>query len=137
MKIDEINEVEEYLRQTKEFFSCIDTERERIERELKNKEYERDDWLHEIELASLNAIERSRVYGKLEKVLKERRELKDKLDLINTLRGFTSKFIVKGICAEVNQVIENVNTLKKNKINRVYNPRILKDLKCAKKEKIE
>lgn len=133
MRVDEMDEIEEYLKESKDFFCHIDTERDRIEKELKNKELERDDWLHEIELASLNAIERSRVYSKLEKVLKERRKLKDKLDLVNTLRGFTSKMITKGICAEINQVIENVSTLKRDKTNREYKPRILKDLKCARK----
>ena len=135
MKIDDIKEIEEYLQETKEFFSYIDVERSRLEKELNDKELETVDLLHEIELASLNAIERSRVYSKLEKVRKDRRMIKDKLELVNTLKGFTSKYITKGICGDVNQVIENVNTLKSNQINREYTPRILKDLKCAKKEK--
>ncbi len=134
MKIDDIKEIEEYLQETKEFFSYIDVERNRLEKELNDKELETIDLLHEIELASLNAIERSRVYSKLEKVRKDRRIIKNKLELVNTLKGFTSKYITKGICGDVNQLIENVNTLKNNQTNRKYVPRILKDLKCAKKE---
>lgn len=133
MKIDDIEEVMKYLEDTKYLFSYIDTERDRLEKELANKELERDDWLHEIELASLNAIERGKVYAKLEKVLIERREIKDKLDYINTIRGYTSKLIPKGICAETNQVIENMNTLKKSKAERKYTARIVKNLKCAKR----
>lgn len=134
MKIDNMTEVENYLQETRVFFSYIDTERNRLEKELNEKELETIDLLHEIELASLNAIERSRVYSRLERVRKNRRIIKDKLELLNTLKGFTSKYITKGICGDVNQVIENVNTLKRNQANREYNPRILKDLKCAKKE---
>ena len=134
MKIDNMTEVENYLQETRVFFSYIDTERNRLEKELNEKELETIDLLHEIELASLNAIERSRVYSRLERVRKNRRIIKDKLELLNTLKGFTSKYITKGICGDVNQVIENINTLKRNQANREYNPRILKDLKCAKKE---
>lgn len=135
MKIDDIDEVEEYLHKTKEFFSYIDTERDRLEKELNNKELETIDLLHEIEIASLNAIERSRVYSRLEKSRKDRRIIKDKLEFVNTLKGFTTKYITKGICGDVNQVITNIETLKKNQANREYNPRILKDLKCAKRVK--
>lgn len=133
MKVDDMKEVERYLQEMKEFFSYIDVDRSRLEKELNDKELETIDLLHEIELASLNAIERSRVYSKLEKVRKDRRIIKNKLELVNTLKGLTSKYITKGICGDVNQVIENVKTLKNNQMNRKYVPRILKDLKCAKK----
>ena len=135
MKIDNIEDIERHLQDMKYFFSNIDTERARLEKELLNKELERDDWLHEIELASLNAIERLKVYAKIQKVLTERREIKDKLNLISTIRGFSSKFITKGICAELNQVIENVDRLKKNNEERVYKARVVKDMKCCNKNK--
>lgn len=134
MKITEMSEVENLLQEMKYFFSSIDIERDKLEKELVSKELERDDLLHEIELASLNAIEIVATYSKLRKVLKERRNLKDDLDLINTIRGYTSKLVTKGICAETNILIENIEKLKENKQNRTYRPRILKDLKCAKKE---
>lgn len=136
MRIDDVNEVEEYLQRTKQFFGRIDCERDRLEKELINKELERDDLLHEIELSKLNAIERMSVYSKLETVLKERRTLKDKLEFVNSCRGYTSKFITKGICAETNQALQNIENLKKKHANRSYTPRILKDLKCAKKKEV-
>lgn len=76
-------------------------------------------------------------YKKLEKVLQERRIIKDKIDLINTIKPYTSKFITKGICAETDATIKNIETLKSNQENRKYTPRILKDLKCAKVKKEE
>ena len=74
-------------------------------------------------------------YKRLEKVLQERRVIKDKIDLISTIKPYTSKFITKGICAETDATIKNIETLKRNQENRQYTPRILKDLKCAKKNK--
>ena len=66
---------------------------------------------------------------------KERRIIKEKLELINTTKGFVDNYIVKGIVGELEQVEKNLDTLKRNQENRQYTPRILKDLKCAKKKK--
>lgn len=112
----------------------LDETEKRLNTELYNKEGERDDLLHEIELSKLNAIERMQTYSRLETVLKERRNIKDKLDLINTIKPYASKFITKGICAETETTIKNIETLKNNQENRQYTPRIIKDLKCAKKK---
>ena len=94
-------------------------------------------YTNEIELSKLNAIEIVAVYKKLEKVLQERRIIKDKIDLVSTIKPYTNKFIAKGICAETDAAIKNIETLKRNQENRQYTPRILKDLKCAKKRKGE
>lgn len=99
--------------------------------QLTNKEAERDDLLHEIEISKLNAIEIMNVYKKLEKVLHERREIKDRMLLMGTLKGYSNKYITKGILEYTRQAIQNVETLKKNIETRKYTPRILKDLKCA------
>lgn len=125
----------ELLKNIKDFFFNIDETEKRLNTELYNKEGERDDLLHEIELSKLNVIERMQTYSKLETVLKERRCIKDKTDLINTIKPYASKFITKGICAETDTTIKNIETLKSNQENRQYTPRIIKDLKCAKKKK--
>ena len=62
-------------------------------------------------------------------------EKNNKIDLINTIKPYASKFITKGICAETDTTIKNIETLKSNQENRQYTPRIIKDLKCAKKKK--
>lgn len=133
--IENMQQTIELLKNIKDFFFNIDETEKRLNTELYNKEGERDDLLHEIELSKLNAIERMQTYSKLETVLKERRCIKDKIDLINTIKPYASKFITKGICAETDTTIKNIETLKSNQENRQYTPRIIKDLKCAKKKK--
>lgn len=135
MVIENMQQTIELLKNIKDFFFNIDETEKRLNTELYNKEGERDDLLHEIELSKLNAIERMQTYSKLETVLKERRCIKDKIDLINTKKPYASKFITKGICAETDTTIKNIETLKSNQENRQYTPRIIKDLKCAKKKK--
>lgn len=127
----------ELLENIKYFFCNIEETEKKLSVELYNKEGERDDLLHEIELSKLNAIERMQIYVKLEKVLQERRIIKDKIALVNTMKPYSNKYIEKGICAETNITIKNIETLKSNQANRQYTPRILKDLKCAKVKKEE
>ena len=67
-------------------------------------------------------------YKKLEKVLQERRIIKDKIDLINTIKPYTSKFITKGICAESDATIKNIETLKSNQENRKYTPMLVQEV---------
>lgn len=118
MVIENMQQTIDLLKNIKEFFYNIDETEKKLNTELYNKEGERDDLLHE-----------------LETVLKERRCIKDKLDLINTIKPYASKFITKGICAETDTTIKNIETLKSNQENRQYTPRVIKDLKCAKKKK--
>lgn len=135
MVIENMQQTIDLLKNIKEFFYNIEEIEKKLNTELYNKEGERDDLLHEIELSKLNAIEIMSTYKRLEKVLQERRVIKDKIDLISTIKPYTSKFITKGICAETDATIKNIETLKRNQENRQYTPRILKDLKCAKKNK--
>lgn len=113
MVIEDMQQSLELLENIKNFFYNIEEIEKKLNMDLRNKEYERDDLLHEIELSKLNAIEIVAVYKKLEKVLQE------------------------GICAETDAAIKNIETLKRNQENRQYTPRVLKDLKCAKKKREE
>lgn len=135
MEIDDMQQSLELLNNIRNFFYNIEEIEKKLNTDLYNKEGERDDLLHEIELSKLNAIEIMSTYKRLEKVLQERRVIKDKIDLISTIKPYTSKFITKGICAETDATIKKIETLKRNQENRQYTPRILKDLKCAKKNK--
>lgn len=137
MQIENMQETLDLLENIKYFFLDLDETEKKLNMELYNKEGERDDLLHEIELSKLNAIERMQTYSRLESVLKERRIIKDKIELINTIKPYTSKFITKGICAETDTTIKNIETLKSNQESRQYTPRIIKELKCAKKKKEE
>jgi hypothetical protein len=137
MIIENMQQTIDLLNNIKDFFYNIEEIEKKLITELHNKEEERDDLLHEIELSDLNIGERASTYKKLKKVLQERRIIKDKIELINTIKPYTSKFITKGICAETDATIKNIETLKSNQENRQYTPRVIKDLKCAKKKKEE
>lgn len=134
MQIDDIKETLKMLDDIRYFFKNIDDIDKKLQTALYNKELERDDLLHEIELSTLNAIERMKIYSRLEKTLQERRVIKDKIELINTLKPYTNKYIMKGILGETGITIQNVETLQRNHETRQYTPRILKDLKCAKRK---
>lgn len=124
-----------FLNELENFFENIDKELKQIDIEIQNKELERDDLLHEIELANLNAIELSSASRRLRKSLQERRELKNTREYIHTLKGFSDKFITKGIIGDSKQLIQNVENLNKSRNERKYTPRILKDLKIGKWKK--
>lgn len=134
MQIDDMGETLKLLDNIRYFFKNIDDVDKKLQTALYNKELERDDLLHEVELSTLNAIERMKIYSRLEKTLQERRVIKDKIELINTLKPYTTKYIMKGILGETGITIQNVETLQRNHETRQYTPRILKDLKCAKRK---
>lgn len=134
VEIDNIEQVKELLLNIENLFLNLDDKKKQLEHEIYNKEGEQDDWLHEIELGNLNGFELPKVARQLKQTRKERRILKNKLEIINTLKGFTDEYIKKGIIANVRQAITNIDTLKNNQDNRTYVPRIIKDLKCARKK---
>lgn len=137
MMIEDRQQTLELLENIKYFFYDIEETEKRLITELSRKEAEFCDIRHEIEFSELNAIEIMKIYKMEKKVLQERRTIKNKIDLIKTIKPYTSKFITKGICAETDTVIKNINTLKNIQDNRQYTPRVLQDLKCAKKKKEE
>lgn len=135
MKIDNIEQTRELLVNILFMFSDLDNIKKQLEVQINSKEDETQDYLHELELAKLNGIEIMRVAKNLIETRKERRKLKDRLELINTLKGYADKYITKGIVADTKQAITNVDTLKKNQETREYTAKVVKDLKCAKKVK--
>lgn len=135
MQLDEMNEVRKLLVDIDNLFTNLDDIKKKLEDDITLKNYEQEDYLHELELSKLNGIEIMGVAKLLIQARKKRRVLKNKLELVNTIKGYTDKYITKGIIAETKQVIKNIDTLKENQENRAYNPRIVKDLKCAKKKR--
>ena len=133
MQIENIEDVKILLTKIEDLFMNLDDVKKSLENEINRKEAEQDDYLHELELAKLNGIEIMKVSNLLIKTRKSRRILKDKLEVVKTLKGYTDKFICKGIVSETRQVIQNLDTLKSNQEVREYTPRIIKTLKCAKK----
>lgn len=135
MVIEDMEQSLKLLKDINEFFSNIEETEKRLRTDLYNKEGERDDLLHEVELSDLNIGERASTYKKLKSVLQERRVIKNKIDLISTIKPYANKFITKGICAETNATVENIEKLRTHQQTREYTPRIIKDLKCAKQRK--
>lgn len=135
MQLDNMEEVKKAITDFKSIFTSIYDVKKDLEDQLSIKDDETTDYLHELELGNLNAIEVMATAKKLIHSRKERRIIKEKLELIKTTKGFVDNYIVKGIVGDLEQVVENIDTLKRNQENRQYTPRILKDLKCAKKKK--
>lgn len=135
MQIDNMEESKALLVDLENLFNNLDTVKKQLESKLNIKDNETIDYLHELELAKLNGIEIMAVSKALIKTRKERREIKDKLELVNTLKGYTDKYITKGIIADTRQAISNIEMLKSNQENREYTPKAIKTLKCAKVKK--
>ena len=98
---DEYMTEEEFLIEMKNFFENIDKLKVGLEKQIKETELARDDLLHELELASLNAVEISKVAKTLRDVLKERRKYKDELEKVMILKGFTDKYNNKFITKDI------------------------------------
>lgn len=137
MKIDEVEEAKGLLSDMDILFSNLDDIKKTLEEKIRQKEAEQEDYLHEIELGNLNGIQLTGIAKELKQTRKERRVFKDKLELINTLKGYTDKYITKGIIGDTKQAIKNIEMLEANHKTREYVPRIIKNLRCAKKKKGE
>lgn len=137
MKIDNIDEVEEFAKEMNYFFTYIERTNSDLKNELRIKELEQDDLLHEIELSKLNAFELSKVAVRLRNVRQERRVIKDKLEFISTLKGFADQYNNKLITGDIAQLLKNIRKLKDNWETRIYKTRVLEDLKISKMKKKE
>lgn len=137
MQLDNMEEVKILLQDIENLFMNLEDYKKELENQISIKEAEQEDYLHELELGNLNGIEIMKVSKSLIKTRKERRNLKDKLDLIKTLKGYVDEYIKKGIIAQTKQVITNIDTLKSNLDSREYTPKVIKELKCAKKSKVQ
>lgn len=135
---DEVT-TEEFLVNMKQFFEGIDKVKTNLEQEISKVELERNDLLHELELAKLNAVEMSQLAKNLREVLQKRRIYKDELIRVMTIKGFTDKYNNKFIVGDIIQVLKNLRTLEKNNETRKYTPRIITNLKCveAKDEQVQ
>lgn len=133
MRVDNTEDVKAIFIEMENLFTNLDSVKKELENEICVKEAEQTDYLHELELAKLNGIEIMKVANSLIKTRKERRKLKNRLELVNTIKGFTDEYIKKGIVSNLKQLIKNIDTLKSNQETREYTPKAIKTLKCAKK----
>ena len=122
---------EEFLIEMKNFFENIDKLKLDIEKQIKETELARDDLLHELELASLNAVEITKVAVTLRDVLKERRVYKDELEKVMILKEFTDKYNNKLITGDIIQQLKRLREYKEKLKNRNYRARRITNLKCV------
>ena len=138
MQIDNIDEIEKCVEEMNYFFTNIERVNSDLKNQLRTKELEQDDLLHEIELSKLNAFELTKVATRLQKTRKERREIKDKLEFIATIKGFSDKYTNKLITGDLINLLKNIRQLRENWDTRIYKTRVLEDLKISKmKETIQ
>ena len=138
MQIDNIDEIEKFVEEMNYFFTNIERTNSDLKNQLRTKELEQDDLLHEIELSKLNAFELTKVDTRLQKTRKERREIKDKLEFIATIKGFSDKYTNKLITGDLINLLKNIIRLRENWNTRIYKTRVLEDLKISKmKETIQ
>lgn len=137
MQIDNMEEARKLLVDVNELFMNLDDVKKDLENKINIKDDETIDYLHELEIAKLNAREIMKTAHLLIKIRRERRQLKDRWELVKTLKGYTDIYITKGIIANTERVINNIDNLKNNQDTREYTPKVVMNLKCAKKKKEE
>lgn len=123
--------IEELLKYMHKFFTSIDKEINDIYQELSNVDLEEQDILHYIENNNLNAGGYAKVGKLLKDVRIRRREIKNDLDKLNSVRDnltkkYNNKFIEKDIIGAI-KGIEAVKN-KKGKYNNRTN--ILEELEA-------
>lgn len=131
MTITKVEDTKDFFSNIIDFFKSVDENIFELNKQLTIKEGEQEDLLHELELGKLNAIEINKVARQLTKTRKERRQIKNNLELLKTLKPTADTYYKKGINAEITQTISNLDNLLKTWRDRKYTPRVLKDLKCA------
>lgn len=116
--------IEELLKYMHKFFTSIDKEINDIYQELSNVDLEEQDILHYIENNNLNAGG----YAKVGKILKDvrirRRDIKNDLDKLNSVRDnltkkYNNKFIEKDIIGAIKgiEAVKNKKGKYKNRTN--------------------
>ena len=130
--LEDIDEVEKFVEKMNYFFTNIERTNSDLKNKLRTKELEQDDLLHEIELSKLNTFELAKVATRLKKTRNERREIKDKLEFIATVKGFSDKYNNKLITGDLINLLKNIRTLRENWNSRIYKTRVLEDLKISK-----
>lgn len=131
MTFENTEEVKKIFVNVNDVVNNINIEEKKLKDSLRVRQAMQQDLLHEIELVKLNAIERMKVVDELKKVREERRNIKDQLGRLELLKGFCKRYIEKGMLSETSQVLKNLDTYEQSLKNRVYRPRVLKDLKCG------
>ena len=126
--------VEDLLNYILSFLQNTKKEEEKVADELRIKELEQQDLLHELEFSKLNACEMAQITKQLIQVRKERRTIKNDLEKMRLLRRFTERQNAKNLNGEITTLLHELKKVKNVQKYGKYQPRILKNLKCSEKE---
>ena len=112
--------VEELMKYMLNLFNNTNNDLHNEYEKLSQKDMELSDLDHYIEIHKLKAYELAKI-GKLRKKLREeRREIKDNIEIIETLKKFTDKYNNKLITGDIIQNLKEQETIKKKQENPIY-----------------
>lgn len=112
--------VEDLMQYMLNLFNNTDKELHEEYEKLSQKDMELSDLDHYIEIHSLKSYELAKV-GKLRKTLrKERREIKNNIEMIEIIKKFTDKYNNKLITGDIIQNLKEQGTLRKKQENPTY-----------------
>lgn len=112
--------VEDLMQYMLNLFNNIDKELHEEYEKLSQKDMELSDLDHYIEIHSLKSYELAKI-GKLRKTLREeRRQIKNNIEKIETIKKFTDKYNNKLITGDIIQNLKEQGTLRKKQENPTY-----------------
>lgn len=129
-------EVSEILKVVLQLFQSIDKRQEELSKEQSIADSKQDEILHYIEIHNLNAAARCKVISLLKKVREERRQIKNELDAIRSLKdSFIDKYKSKFIEKDIMIALKNLKELEERKNNPRYTYKYLtEDLEIIEQE---
>mgnify|MGYP005762191215 FL=1 len=120
-KVIEELQVTDILKLVLQLFHDIDKRQEELSKEQSVADTKQDEILHYIEIHNLNAATRCKVISLLKKVREERRQIKNEIDVIHSLKdSFIDKYKNKLIEKDIIIALKNLQELEKRKNNPKY-----------------
>ena len=117
---------EEILKYMLVFFQDIDKRLQKLSEEQSVADIKQSDILHYIENHNLNASQSCKLVKQLKKVRKERREIKNEIDVIQSLKDtFVDKYKNKFIEKDIIQALKNLRQLEEKHNNPKFTYRYL------------
>ena len=116
---DKLN-IEDLMRYMLDLFNNTDKRLNEELQKLSEKDMELSDLDHYIEIHKLKSYELAKI-GKLRKTLREeRREIKNNIEMIKTVKEFTDKYNNKLITGDIIKNLKEQNDLKRRQENPTY-----------------
>lgn len=135
-KVIEELQVTDILKLVLQLFHDIDKRQEELSKEQSVADTKQDEILHYIEIHNLNAATRCKVISLLKKVREERRQIKNEIDVIRSLKdSFIDKYKSKFIEKDIMIALKNLKELEERKNNPKYTYKYLtEDLEILEQE---